>query len=271
MRLLFLGDIYGRSGRDAVLAQLPRLTAALKPDTVIVNVDNAAHGFGVTGKMCDELFAAGVHVLTGGNHVWDQREIIPYIDKNHKLLRPLNYPDGTIGKGMAVHETGDGKKTLVIHVLGRVFMETLEDPFLCIDKVLNQYRLGQNVNAIFVDVHAEATSEKMALAHYLDGRVTAVVGTHTHLPTADAQILDKGTAFMGDAGMCGDYNSVIGVKPHVPITRFTQKLCFEKMTPTEGEATVCGVFIETNDATGHAARIEPIRIGPRLANVMPVL
>jgi metallophosphoesterase (TIGR00282 family) len=271
MRLVFLGDISGRTGRDAVETHLPRIKDELKPDCLIINVDNAAHGFGVTGKICDDLFAMGAHVLTGGNHIWDQREIIPYIDKQPKLLRPQNYPDGTIGKGFAVHETSNGQKVLVIHVLGRVFMDLMDDPFLCIDRILNQYRLGQNVHAIFVDVHAEATSEKMALAHFLDGRVTAVVGTHTHLPTADAQILNKGTSFMGDAGMCGDYNSVIGVKPHVPVTRFTQKLCFEKMSPAEGEGTVCGVFIETDDKTGLTKRIEPIRLGARLSNTMPVL
>lgn len=271
MRLVFLGDISGRAGRDAVEQYLPRIKDELKPDCLIINVDNAAHGFGVTGKICDELFALGAHVLTGGNHIWDQREIIPYIDKQPKLLRPLNYPEGTIGKGIAVHETVNGQKVVVIHVLGRVFMDLMDDPFLCVDRVLQQYRLGQNVQAIFVDVHAEATSEKMALAHFLDGRVTAVVGTHTHLPTADAQILNGGTAFMGDAGMCGDYNSVIGVKPHVPVTRFTQKLCFEKMSPAEGEGTVCGVFIETDDKTGLTKRIDPIRLGARLSNTMPIL
>lgn len=270
MKIVFLGDISGRSGRDAVFEHLPQIQKTLNPDCLIINVDNAAHGFGVTGKICDELFEAGAHVLTGGNHIWDQREIIPYIDKHNKLLRPLNYPEGTIGKGLAVHETSSGQKIVVIHVLGRVFMDLMDDPFLCIDRALAPYRLGQNVQAIFVDVHAEATSEKMALAQYLDGRVTAVVGTHTHLPTADAQIFTNGTAFMGDAGMCGDYNSVIGVKPHVPVTKFTQKLCFEKMSPAEGAGTVCGVFIESDDKTGKAKRIEPIRLGARLANTMPV-
>ena len=271
MKIVFLGDISGRSGRDAVFEHLPQIQKTLNPDCLIINVDNAAHGFGVTGKICDDLFALGAHVLTGGNHIWDQREIIPYIDKHTKLLRPLNYPEGTIGKGFTVYETLDGHKILVIHVLGRVFMDLMDDPFLAIDRVLSQYRLGQNVQAIFVDVHAEATSEKMALAHYLDGRVTAVVGTHTHLPTADAQIFTGGTSFMGDAGMCGDYNSVIGVKPHVPVTKFTQKLCFEKFSPAEGIGTVCGVFIESDDKTGKTIRIEPIRIGPRLSNTMPVL
>jgi metallophosphoesterase (TIGR00282 family) len=271
MKIVFLGDISGRSGRDAVHEHFKTIQTALKPDCVIINVDNAAHGFGVNPKICDDLFTLGAHVLTGGNHIWDQREIIPYIEKQHKLLRPQNYPEGTIGKGFTVYDALNGQKILVIHVLGRVFMDLMDDPFLCIDKILNQYKLGQNVQAIFVDIHAEATSEKMALAHYLDGRVTAVVGTHTHLPTADAQIFSKGTAFMGDAGMCGDYNSVIGVKAHVPVTKFTQKLCFEKMSPAEGEGTVCGVFIESDDKTGRAVRIEPIRIGARLSNVMPVL
>ena len=264
MRILFVGDIVGRAGRDAVEKHLPDLKAKLKLDFVIVNVDNAAHGFGVTTKIADDFFAMGVDCLTGGDHIWNQKEIIPYIDREKRLIRAHNYPPGVPGQTSYLKDLPDGRKILVAHVMGRLFLEGYDDPFRAMDDVLKKYALGHNVQAIFVDIHAEATSEKMALGHYLDGRVSAVVGTHTHVPTADAQILPKGTAFQTDAGMAGDYNSVIGFKPDIPIQRFVRKLSVEKLVPADGDGTLCGTFIETDDATGLAKNIQPVRVGGRL-------
>lgn len=265
MRILFLGDVVGRAGRDAIEKHLPTLKDSLKTDFVIVNVDNASHGFGITTKIADDLLAMGVDCLTGGDHIWNQKEIIPYIDREKRLIRAQNYPPGVPGVGSYLKELPDRRKILVLHLMGRVFMEGYDDPFRGADEVLKKYVLGAGVQAIFVDIHAEATSEKMALAHYLDGRVSAVVGTHTHVPTADCQILSQGTALQTDAGMCGDYNSVIGFKPDIPIQRFVRKFAVEKLSPGEGEGTVCGTFIETDDATGKTIEIRPIRVGGRLA------
>ena len=269
MRILFIGDIVGRSGRDALAKHLPSLKDGLKPDVIIVNGDNAAHGFGITMKVCEEFFAQGVDCITGGNHIWDQREIIPFIGREERLLRTENYPKGVPGRGHYLKTLADGRKVLVLHLMGRLFMNDLEDPFRTADEVLSRYILGSNVNAIFVDIHAEATSEKMALAQYLNGRVSAVVGTHTHMPTADAQILSKGTAFQSDAGMTGDYDTVIGMKYDVPIQRFTKAFSTDKLTPGDQEGTLCGTLLITDDKTGIARQIEPVRIGPRLHNALP--
>lgn len=269
MRILFIGDVVGRSGRDALEKHLPRIREKLKIDFTIVNVDNVAHGFGISVKHADELLGMGIDCLTGGDHVWDQKEIIPYIDREKRLIRALNYPPGLPGQTVLLKELPDRRKILVMHLIGRVFLEGYDDPFRATDEVLKKYPLGSAVQAIFVDIHAEATSEKMALAHYLDGRVSAVVGTHTHLPTADCQIFSKGTAFQGDAGMTGDYNSVIGFRPDIPVQRFLRRMVVEKMSPGEGEGTVCGTFVETDDATGKARTIRAIRLGPRLENSGP--
>lgn len=269
MRILFIGDVIGRPGRDAVAKHMPELKANLRPDVVILNGENSAHGVGITSDICKEFYQYGVDVITTGNHVWDQREIIPYIDRDPKLLRPINFPRGTPGKGFNIHELPGGRKVLVINAMGRVFMDDLDDPFAIMNDILNTYRLGGSVNAIFVDFHAEATSEKMGMGHYLDGRVSCVVGTHTHVPTADAQILPNGTAFQTDAGMTGDFDSVIGFKKEIPILRFTRKMPTERFTPSEGEATVCGIFVETDDKTGLAKNIGPVRVGGRLKPEKP--
>jgi metallophosphoesterase (TIGR00282 family) len=269
MRILILGDIMGRSGRDAVIKHLPALRERLNPEVVIVNGENAAHGAGITAKICEELFAAGIHVITTGNHVWDQREIIGHIDKEPRLVRPVNYPKGAPGKGSYVHALPDGRKLLVINAMGRLFLDPLDDPFPAVADIVNMYRMGQTVHAIFVDFHAETTSEKMAMAHYLDGHISALVGTHTHIPTADAQILPGGTALQCDAGMCGDYDSVIGVRKEIPIQRFTRKMPTEKMAPAEGEGTVCGAFLVTDDKTGHAKQFDRLSIGGRLKEYIP--
>lgn len=264
MRILFLGDVVGRAGRDAIAKHLPALREKLKTDLVIVNVDNAAHGFGVTTKVADEFLEMGIDCLTGGDHIWNQKEIIPYIDREKRLIRAHNYPPGVPGQSVYLKTLADGRKALIIHVMGRLFLEGYDDPFRAVDEVLKKYTLGSNVQAIFVDVHAEATSEKMALAQYLDGRVSAVVGTHTHIPTADCQIFPKGTGFQTDAGMCGDYNSVIGFRPDIPIQRFLRKFSVEKLIPGDGEGTVCGTLVETDDATGLARTIRAVRVGERL-------
>jgi metallophosphoesterase (TIGR00282 family) len=270
MRILFFGDIVGRSGRDGLAKHLPDLKSRLKPDVVIANGENAAAGFGITVKMAEEFYALGIDCLTTGNHVWGQKELISAIDRDPKLLRPLNYPEGTPGRGSYLHTLPGGRKILIANLMARVFMEpVLDDPFAAMEKLLAQHRLGQTTQAIFVDFHGETTSEKMAFSHVFDGRISAMVGTHTHIPTADGQILPKGTAYQTDAGMCGDYDSVIGMKKELSIPRFTRKIPGERMSPAEGEATVCGVLIVTDDATGRAQSIEPIRMGGRLRQQVP--
>lgn len=269
MRILFIGDIMGRTGRDAITKHLPNLKKELKTDVVIINGENAAHGIGITGKICESLYESGADCITTGNHIWDQREIIPYIDKDKKLLRPINFPEGTIGNGFYIHETADGLKILIVNAMARLFMDAMDDPFRAMNDLVTKYKLGRDVQAIFLDFHGEATSEKMAMGHYLDGRVSAVVGTHTHIPTADDHIMEKGTAYQTDAGMTGDYDSVIGVRKDIPIHRFTRKTPSERMVPSDGEATICGTLIETNDRTGLAKNIGAVRLGGKLKPFIP--
>lgn len=270
MRILFFGDVMGRSGRDGLAKDLPDLRARLKPDVIIANAENAAGGYGITVKLAQEFHALGIDCLTTGNHIWGQRELVGTIDSDPCLLRPLNYPEGTPGRGSILHALPDGRKIMIVNVMARLFMEpALDDPFAVTEKLLAQHRLGQSAQAIFVDFHGEASSEKMAFAHVCDGRVSAVVGTHSHIPTADEQILPKGTAYMTDAGMCGDYDSVIGMRKELAIWKFTRKIPGERLIPAEGEATICGAFIVTDDATGLAKSIEPVRVGGRLRQWMP--
>jgi metallophosphoesterase (TIGR00282 family) len=269
MRILFIGDVVGRTGREAVAAALPNLRETLHIDLAVVNAENASHGFGLAPDMASALFAAGADVITLGNHAWDRKEIIPYIAETPRVIRPLNFPPGTPGGGSVMVDVGGGRRALVLQTMGRLYMDPLDCPFRGTAEVLTRHRLGGTVAAIFVDFHAEASSEKMAFAHYLDGQVSAVVGTHTHCPSADAQILPGGTAFQSDAGMSGDYDSVIGMAKEAATLRFWRKMSGERLTPAEGEATVCGVFIETNDSTGLARRVAPVRVGGRLAEAMP--
>jgi hypothetical protein len=271
MRILFCGDIVGRSGREVVLEQVPRLKRDLALDFVVVNGENAAAGFGITEKICNELHAAGVDCITSGNHVWDQRETMGFIDRHPRLLRPQNYPPQTPGRGSGLYTTAGGKKVLVINVMGRLFMDAIDDPFAAVENLLSAHRLGGNADAIIVDMHAEATSEKMAMGHVCDGRASLVVGTHSHVPTADHQILPKGTAYQTDAGMCGDYDSVIGMEKSLPIARFTRKLPTERLSAAMGPATLCAVFVETDDKTGLARRISPVRVAGRLEPHLPAV
>ncbi len=270
MRILFIGDVFGRSGREALQKYLPKLREKLAPDIVIVNGENAANGAGITEKIVKDFYEWGVDVVTTGNHVWDQREIIPYIGRDKNLLRPLNYPSDAPGSGLVKFKTKDGQIVLVINMMARLFMDALDDPFAKIRGVLKEEKLGKTADAIFIDFHGEATSEKMAFAHYCDGLVSAVIGTHTHIPTADAHVMENGTAYMSDAGMTGDYNSVIGVSKEIPIHRFVKKTPSERMRPANGKACLCGALVITNDKTGLAQSIEPVRIGALLNNTKNV-
>ena len=271
MKLLYMGDVIGRSGRDVVVERLAEIKTRLAPDFIVVNGENAAHGFGITPKICEDFFAAGIDVLTLGNHSWDQREIFPYIDGEPRLLRPLNYPSGTPGRGVGIFAAPRGRKVAVIQVMGRLFMDPLDCPFAAVERELTKLRLGAGgVDAIVLDVHAEASSEKMAMAHAVSGRVSLVVGSHSHIPTADCQILSGGTAYQTDAGMCGDYDSVIGMKKEAAIFKFVRKIPGERLSPAEGPGTLCGVWVETDDRTGLAVRVAPLRRGGRLAETWPI-
>ncbi len=270
MKILICGDVVGKTGRRAIEENLPDLRQRLDLDFVIVNGENAAHGFGITDKICAAFYAAGADVITTGNHVWNQREIINYIGGDAKLLRPMNYPEGTPGVGTGIFETAVGRKVMVIHPMGRLFMDPLDDPFAAVDDALRNHRLGQSVDAIIVDFHGEATSEKQGMGHFLDGRVSAVVGTHTHAPTADAQILPGGTAFQTDIGMTGDYDSVIGMKKELATSRFTTKMPQGRLEPANGEATLCAVYVETDDDTGLAKHVGALRLGGRLKEEWPL-
>lgn len=270
MRVLFLGDIVGRSGRTAVLTHLPELYEKLALDFVVANAENAAGGFGMTEAICNELFEAGVHVITSGNHVWDQKDTASYLSREPRVLRPGNFPAGTPGRGVAVHKDNRGRTAVVINVMGRIFMDPLDDPFALVEAELSRISLGRNAQFVLIDIHGEATSEKMAMGHFADGRASLVVGTHSHVPTADCQILSGGTAYQTDAGMCGDYDSVIGMDKQEPLQRFTRKIAHGRFTPALGEGTLCGVFVETDDATGLAKAVAPVRVGGRLQAALPV-
>jgi metallophosphoesterase (TIGR00282 family) len=270
MKLLYMGDVVGRAGRDVVMERMAEIRTRLSPDFIVMNGENAAHGFGITPKICDEFLAAGIDVVTLGNHSWDQREIIPYMDGQPRLLRPLNYPAGTPGRGVGVFAAPRGRKVVVIQVMGRLFMDPLDCPFAALERELAKLPLGPGgVDAVILDVHAEASSEKMALAQVAAGRVSLVVGSHSHVPTADAQILPGGTAYQTDAGMCGDYDSVIGMKKDAAIFKFVRKIPGERLSPAEGAGTLCGVFVETDDSSGRAVRVAPLRLGGRLAEAWP--
>jgi len=269
LRILFLGDVVGRAGRELVESSLPGLRARLRLDLVVVNGENASHGFGLAPAMADSLFAAGADVITLGNHAWDRKELIGHISQAPRIIRPLNFPPGTPGAGSVVVSLADGRRALVVNVMGRLFMDAMDDPFRATGELLSRHRLGVTISAAVVDFHAEATSEKMAFAHHLDGRVSLVVGTHTHTPTADHRILPGGTAYMSDAGMCGDYDSVIGMGKDAAVARFIRKMPGERLAPAEGEATLSGLFVETDDRSGLARSVAPLRMGGALSESIP--
>ncbi|TVQ52112.1 MAG: YmdB family metallophosphoesterase [Rhodobacteraceae bacterium] len=270
MRLLYLGDVVGRSGRTAVIERLPGLRERLSLDFVVVNAENAASGFGCTAKIADDLFEAGVDALTLGDHAFDQKEMIGHLDREPRIIRPLNIARTAPGAGLRVFDAPRGRKVAVTVALGRIFMkQPYDDPFSALDAALKAAPLGGGVDAVVVEVHAEATSEKMALGHWVDGRASLIVGAHTHVPTADAQILARGAAYQTDAGMCGDYDSVIGMAKPEPLRRFVTGMPGDRFEPAMGEATLSGVFVETDDATGRARRVAPLRLGGRLAPTLP--
>lgn len=271
MRLLFCGDVVGRSGREVVQKWVPALKKSWALDAVIVNGENAQHGSGLSAKTCASLYASGADVITTGNHVWDCREMLSYIETDPRVLRPLNCEASNPGRGFTVFSTPKGD-ILVINLMGQIFLRPqLDNPFPIIRDFLKNYPLGQNgIRAIVVDFHAEATAEKLALGYFLDGTVSLVVGTHTHIPSADARILDRGTAYMTDAGMCGDYRSIIGYPIDCIVNRYVRKLPeTSKPGPAQGEATLCGLFLETDNITGLAKRVDPICIGPHLRETWP--
>ena len=261
MKILFCGDVMGRAGRDAVKRHVPALRRDLGLDLVVVNAENAAHGFGLTERLCGELYECGVDILTTGNHVWDQRELIPYIDRDPCVLRPANFPPGTPGAGWRLHQVGGGRNVLVINLMGRLFMDALDDPFARLEAILTDFplKLGR-ADAILVDFHAEASSEKMALGHFADGRVSAVFGTHCHVPTADAQILPGGTAYQTDIGMSGPYDSVIGVEKDLVLHRFLTGMP-GKFEAAKGNPKMCATLVTCDPSTGRASGILRIMLG----------
>ncbi|MCC6007014.1 MAG: YmdB family metallophosphoesterase [Rhodobacteraceae bacterium] len=270
MRLLFLGDVVGRAGRAAVAEHLPRLRSDWRLDFVIINGENASGGMGLTTAHGAALLKAGADCVTLGDHAFDQRDMLSGIEAEPRILRPLNFARGAPGRGQRVFTLADGRKVFVAVVLGQVFMKRpFDDPFSEVERALQSAVLGRDVAASLIEVHAEATSEKMALGHWCDGRASLVVGTHTHVPTADGQILPGGTAYLSDAGMCGDYNSVIGMDREEPIRRFVTGMSHGRFSPAMGEATLSGVMLETDDTTGLAARLVPVRLGGRLAAAGP--
>src|SRR5690242_20662820 len=269
MRILFIGDVVGRSGRAIVAERLPRLVSGWKLDLVVLNGENAAGGFGITEVIYNEMIDTGADAITLGNHAWDQREALVFIERAPRLIRPLNYPKGAPGRGAALIDAKNGKRALVVNAMGRIFMEALDDPFAAIERELSACALKRDADAIVLDFHCEATSEKQAMGHFCDGRASLVVGTHTHAPTADHRVLPGGTAFLSDVGMTGDYDSVIGMQKAEPLHRFLRKIPSAKFEPANGPATLCGIAVETDDATGLAVRVAPVRLGGQLAEARP--
>jgi 2',3'-cyclic-nucleotide 2'-phosphodiesterase len=269
MRILFVGDVVGRSGRTVLYERLPGLVREWKLDLVVVNGENAAGGFGITEAIYREMIEAGADAVTLGNHSWDQREALVFIERAERLIRPINYPPGAPGRGAALIEAKNGARALVINAMGRIFMDALDDPFTAIDRELNACALGSGADAIVVDIHGEATSEKQAMGVFCDGRASLVVGTHTHAPTADHRVMPGGTAFMSDVGMTGDYDSIIGMGKEEPLIRFLRKIPSARFEPATGPATLCAIAVETDPATGLATRVGAVRLGGRLEPAMP--
>lgn len=269
MRILFVGDVVGRSGRAIVYERLPGLIADWKLDFVIVNGENAAGGFGITEAIYQELVDSGADAITLGNHSWDQREALVFIERAPRLLRPINYPEGTPGRGAAMLQARNGASVLVVSAMGRIFMDPMDDPFAAVERELAACRLRDGADAIVIDMHGEATSEKQALGCLVDGRASMVVGTHTHAPTADHRILPGGTAFISDVGMTGDYDSIIGMEKAEPILRFVRKIPSARFEPATGPATLSALAVETDDTTGLARRVAAVRLGGALEETRP--
>ncbi|MGB1234477.1 MAG: TIGR00282 family metallophosphoesterase [Planktomarina sp.] len=270
MKILYLGDVVGRAGRQAVQDRLQDIRDRLTLDFVIINGENATSGMGLNAAHAKALLDAGADCLTLGDHAFDQKDMLAFIEQESRIIRPLNFSKSAPGRGVALYPATRGRKVLVAQVLGQVFMKRpFDDPFSALDTVLKRHPLSGPIAASVIDIHCEATSEKMAVGHYCDGRASMVVGTHTHVPTADVQILPKGTAFQSDAGMCGDYNSVIGMDKTEPLRRFITGMPKGRFEPAMGEATLCGLLTTTDDMTGKAKSVEMFRDGGRLAQTHP--
>jgi len=265
MNILILGDIVGPSGREAIIKKLPDLIKKKKLDFVIVNGENAADsGIGITKKNTEDIFNAGADVITSGNHIWDEKETMEFITMEKRLLRPDNLIEGSPGTGSGIFKSKNNKKVAVINLMGNIFMKKCEDVFVSAKKIIQKIKLKRDADFVVVDLHGEITSEKMAMGHYLDGQVTLLVGTHTHVPTSDYRIMEKGTAYQTDVGMCGDYNSVIGMNRDNSIKKFFKDSSAKKHYPALGEATLSGLIVKASEDTGLAKEIEPIIIGGSL-------
>ena len=262
MKIIFIGDIVGKNARETFLKKLPDIKNKYLPDIIVVNAENAAAGYGLSKKIATQLLEAGIDAITLGNHAWDQKEMLSFIEECPKIVRALNYPSGVPGRGFYELQLQDGRKIIVMQIMLRLFMGlSLDDPFSVTKNFLMKEKLGTTCNAIIIDMHGETTSEKNSYGHYFDGKVSAILGTHTHIPTADAKILDGGTAYQTDVGMTGDYNSVIGMDKANPIHGFVKGFRSEgRFFPAEGDVTVCGAYIETDDKTGLALKIQAFQV-----------
>ncbi|WBU61116.1 TIGR00282 family metallophosphoesterase [Paracoccus albus] len=272
MRILFLGDVMGRAGRAAIAERLAELRSRLRCDFCVVNGENASGGMGLTGGHAQLLLDSGADVVTLGDHAFDQKDMLGFVQKEPRVLRPLNFAKDAPGRGVGVFEASRGRKVMVAQVLGNVFMRrAFDDPFSALDSALRAHPMSAmaGVQAAVIDFHAEATSEKMAAGHFCDGRVSLVVGTHTHVPTGDTQILPRGTGYMTDAGMCGDYDSIIGMDKAEPMRRFVTGMSKERFSPAVGDVTLSGVLVETDDRSGLATAVWPVREGGRLSQSLP--
>ena len=262
MKIIFIGDVVGKQAREILINKIPDIKNKYTPDVIIVNAENAAAGYGLNKKIALQLIESGVDAITLGNHAWDQKEMLSFIEECPKIVRALNYPTGVPGRGFYEFQLVDDRKIIIMQIMLRLFMGlSLDDPFAVTKNFLQKEKLGSTCNAIIVDMHGEATSEKNAYGYYFDGKVSAILGTHTHIPTADAKILESGTAYQTDIGMTGNYNSVIGMDKENPIHGFVKGFRAEgRFFPAEGHITICGAFVETDDITGLSLKIEPFQI-----------
>ena len=269
MNILLLGDIVGPSGRNAISENLPKIIKKKNIDFVVVNGENAADpGVGITKENADDFFNLGVDVITTGNHVWDQKETMNFIDSEKKLLRPINLPKGSPGNGSGIFHSKNKKKVAVVNLMGNIFMKKCDDVFQAAKNFINTVQLKKDADFIIVDMHGEITSEKMAMGYLFDGKVTMVVGTHTHVPTSDYRVLEKGTAYQTDLGMCGDYNSVIGMNRENSLKKFFKDPSSVRHHPALGEASISGLMVVASNETGLAEEVEPIIFGGSLKNTL---
>ncbi len=265
MNILILGDVFGPPGRKAISEKLPDLIKKKKADFVIINGENSGDaGVGITKAISEEFFKAGADVITSGNHIWDEKEAAEFISSEKRLLRPINLPQGSPGNGFGIFKSKNNKKVAVVNLMGNIFMKKCDDAFKAADHFIKNVKLKKDADFIAVDMHGEITSEKMAMGYLFDGKATIVVGTHTHVPTSDHIIMDKGTAYQTDLGMCGDYKSVIGMNRDNSLKKFLKDPSAVRHYPAKGSATISGLFVKASDETGLALKIQPIILGGSL-------